>query len=435
LIDRYTRPQMAKVWSEEAKLSHWLRIEILATEARVGRGDVPKEDLEEIKAKASFDPARVKELERKTRHDVAAFLDNVAETVGPASRHLHYGMTSSDILDTTLALQMREAAGIILEGLEGLIDVTIRRAHELAGCVMAGRTHGIHAEPTTLGLKLAGWAFELDRGRSRVQRAREAVSVGKLSGAVGTYSGLDPAVESQVCRSLDLEPDPSSTQVISRDRHAEYLSALAILAGSLERIATEIRHLARTEVGEIQEPFAEGEQKGSSAMPHKRNPWRSERLCGLARMVRAAVTPAVENIALWHERDISHSSVERVMLPDACALVDFMIAEATELVGGLVIHPERMRQNIEASHGVMFSQNLLLKLVDSGMLRDEAYRLVQNATGLAWSRNVHLREVVGEDPEITSHLKPDEIDSAFDEARYVEKVDKIIARLSRIQKG
>ncbi|MDQ4148598.1 MAG: adenylosuccinate lyase [Actinomycetota bacterium] len=430
MIERYTRPKMAKVWSEQAKLSHWLRIEILATEARARRGEVPAEDLEEIKQKASFDIARVKEIERRTRHDVAAFLDNVAETVGPASRHLHYGMTSSDVLDTALALQMTEAADLILEEVSTLIEITVRRARECAGYVMAGRTHGIHAEPTSFGLKMAGWAFELHRGRERLRRARAAVSVGKLSGVVGTYSGLDPDIEEYVCHHLGLEPDPAATQVVSRDRHAEFSTALAILAGTIERIATEIRHLARTEVGEAEEPFAEGEQKGSSAMPHKRNPWRCERLCGLARIVRAGVIPAIEDIALWHERDISHSSVERVMLPDACFAIDFMLAETAELLDGLVVHPDRMRQNLEASLGLMFSQSVLLKLIDSGMLRDDAYRLVQAAASTAWKEGRHLREVLKEDSEASSRLS---VDEAFDERRYVGHVDEVLDRLSRIE--
>lgn len=424
---------MGQVWSEERKLSHWLRIEILATEARVRRGEVGEEDLNEIKKRASVDVARVKELERKTRHDVAAFLDHLAETIGPASRHLHYGMTSSDVLDTGLALQMRDAADLILDGLIGLIGIASRRAKEFSGAAMAGRTHGIHAEPTTFGLKLAGWAFEMDRDRERLMRARSSISVGKLSGVVGTYSGLDPDIEEYVCSALDLQPDPSSTQVISRDRHAEFVSALAILAGSIDRIFTEIRHLARTEVGEVEEPFAEGEQKGSSAMPHKRNPWRSERLCGLARIVRAGVTPAIENIALWHERDISHSSVERVMLPDACYAVDFMIAEAAEILDGLVVHPDRMRRNLDASHGMMFSQMVLLKLIDAGMLRDEAYRVVQKAAAAAWKDGIHLREVLKSAPEVSSRLNEKEIDEAFDQERYVGNVDRVIERLGRIE--
>lgn len=433
MIDRYTRPEMAAVWSEQTKLSHWLNIEILATEARVKRGQVPAEDLEEIRAKAAFDVERVKEIEKKTRHDVAAFLDNVTENIGPAARHLHYGMTSSDVLDTGLALQIRDAADLLLKGLDGLLAVTIRRAREHRGSFMSGRTHGVHAEPITFGLKMAGWAFELDRDRTRLKAARTTISAGKISGVVGTFAGGDPEIERYVCDALGLEPDPCSTQVIARDRHAEFTSTLGIVAGTLDRIATEIRHLARTEVAEVQEPFATGEQKGSSAMPHKRNPWRCERLTGMARIVRASVTPAIENMALWHERDISHSSVERVMLPDACIALDFMLSEATTLVDGMVVYPEKMRENMDASFGLMFSQNLLLKLIDKGMQRDEAYRVVQKAAGSAWEARTHLRAVLSNTPDVTSKLGPVEIDDVFDEERYLEHVDGAIDGLKGIE--
>ncbi|MGH2706255.1 MAG: adenylosuccinate lyase [Actinomycetota bacterium] len=435
MIDRYTRPEMAAVFSDEARFGHWLRIEILATEARAERGEVPAGDLEEIKAKAAFDPRRVRDLERKTRHDVAAFLDNVAEVVGPAARHLHYGMTSSDVLDTALALQLRDAAGLLLGGAEQLIAAVVRVARTHAATLMAGRTHGIHAEPTTFGLKVAGWAFELDRGRQRLRRAREAVSVGKVSGVVGTYSQLDPSVEAYVCSRLGLEADPASTQVVSRDRHAEFAAALGILAASIERIATEIRHLARTEVREVEEPFAEGEQKGSSAMPHKRNPWRCERLCGLARLVRSFVGPALENVALWHERDISHSSVERVALPDACILVDFMLAETTEIVGGLVVHPEQMRANLDRSFGMLFSQSVLLRLIDAGMTRDEAYRLVQEAAMEASRRETHLAEILAGMPEIRRRLAEEEILASFDGGRYLQHTGVVIARLDELEEA
>jgi adenylosuccinate lyase len=435
VIDRYTRPRMGAVWSEETKLSNWLRIEVLATEARVLAGEVPQTDLDEIRAKASFDLQRVAEIERKTRHDVAAFLDNVAGNVGPAARHLHYGMTSSDVLDTALALTMREAADLLLEELDRLIGITVRLAREHAETIMAGRTHGIHAEPITFGLKVAGWAWELHRGRERLRRARTAVSVGKLSGAVGSYSQLPPSVEAYVCDRLGLEPDPSSTQVIARDRHAELACALGVVAGSIERIATEVRHLARTEVGEAEEPFAAGEQKGSSAMPHKRNPWRCERLCGLARIVRASVGPAIEDIALWHERDISHSSVERVMLPDACIGLDFMLAEAAEILGGLVVHPERMRANLDRSCGLLFSQRALLALVDRGMIRDDAYRMVQEASMQAWSSGTHLRELLKGDERVGGLLSSAEIDQCFDESRYLEHAGEVIARLDEVERA
>ena len=430
MIDRYTRPEMAKIWDDETKFGHWLQIEILAVEARAQKGDVPLDDLAAIKQRARFDVDRINDLEKKTRHDVAAFIDNVAESIGPESRHIHYGMTSSDILDTTLALQMQSSADLLLAGLDDLIVVTVRQARDQAHTLCVARTHGIHAEPTTFGLKIAGWAWELHRGRQRLVRAREAVSVGKLSGVVGTYSQLPPEIEAYVCEQLGLTPDPSSTQVIARDRHAEFVSALALIAGSIERVATEIRHLARTEVREAEEPFAEGQQKGSSAMPHKRNPWRSERLCGIARIVRSAVVPAIENIALWHERDISHSSVERVSLPDACIALDFMIAELTELVDGLMIYPDRMRQNIDQSYGLLFSQNLLLRLIDTGMVRDEAYRVVQEAAMKAWRSQTHLRGLLSDDPEVTSRLSGADIDGCFDESRYLVHADAVIERLN-----
>lgn len=425
---------MAAIWSEETKFGHWMRIEILAAEARAAKGEIPEADLKEIKEKASFDAARIQDLERKTRHDVAAFLDNLAEVIGPAARHLHYGMTSSDVLDTTLALQCRDAAELIGAGLEQLIGSTISLAREHVRTAMAARTHGMQAEITTFGLKVAGWAFELGRDRDRLRRARKSVAVGKLSGVVGTYSQLPPDVEEEVCRALGLEPDPASTQVVSRDRHAEVASALAICAGTIERIAIEIRHLARTEVAEVEEPFAEGEQKGSSAMPHKRNPWRSERLTGLARVVRAGVAPAIENIALWHERDISHSSVERTVLPDNFTIVDFMIAELNEILGGLVVYPDRMRGNIDRSLGLVFSQRLLLDLVDAGMTRDEAYRLVQEAATTAMKTGTHLSDVVANKSEINKTLSGDEIVRSFDESRYLEHADVLISRLSKLER-
>ena len=432
MIERYTRPEMAAVWGEDAKLAHWLRIEILAVEARVVKGEVPAEDLAEIKARAGFDRARIAEIELRTRHDVAAFLDNVAEIVGPAARHLHYGMTSSDVLDTALALQLAAAADLLVAGVVQVRDVAVDLARRYADVPMVGRTHGIHAEPTAFGLKAAGWAFELERGRERLIRARAAVAVGKLSGAVGTYSQLPPDIEEYVCERLGLEPDPVSTQVVSRDRHAEFAAALGVVAASIERIFTEIRHLARTEVREVEEPFAEGAQKGSSAMPHKRNPWRSERLCGLARVVRAGVDPAMENVALWHERDISHSSVERVLLPDACFALDFMLAESAELLEGLRVYPERMLANMEASGGVVFSQSVLLALIDAGMSRDEAYRIVQESSMEAWRTGGHLRDILKASPA-AKRLDADRIDACFDPSRYLRHAGTIIDRLASLE--
>lgn len=433
MIDRYMRPEMAALWSEEKKYSIWLRIEILAAEARARRGEIPAEDLQEIKKKASFDPERIKVLEETTRHDVAAFLDNVAEIVGPAARHLHYGMTSSDVLDTTLAIQLMSSADLLLESLDALIHSAIRVARTHSRTIMAGRTHGIHAEPTTFGLKVAGWAFELDRGRRRLEAARRAVAVGKLSGVVGTYSQLPPDIEDEVCRELGLEPDPASTQVVSRDRHAEFVAALALLAATVERIATELRHLARTEVGEFEEPFAQGEQKGSSAMPHKRNPVRLERLCGLARYVRAAVIPSFENIALWHERDISHSSVERILLPDVCAAVFFMLEECAFILDAMKVYPEKMRENLDLSFGLVFSQRVMLRLIDAGMSRDSAYRQVQEAADEAWKTGMHLKKVLAGKAEVTSLLTSDEIERCFDEVRYLEHAEVVIGRLTSIE--
>jgi adenylosuccinate lyase len=432
VIDRYTRPEMAAVFSDETKYSHWLNIEILAVEARVERGEVPAEDLEEIKSKAGFDIERIADLERKIRHDVAAFIDNVAEVVGPSARHIHHGMTSSDLLDTALALQMRDAAGLLRAGLDRLIAVVVARAREHAETPMVFRTHGIHAEPGTFGAKLAGWGFELDRGRSRLIRATEEISVGKLSGAVGTYSQLPPEIEEFVCERLGLRSDEASTQVISRDRHAAFMSVLGLIAATVERIATEIRHLSRTEVSEVAEAFAEGEQKGSSAMPHKRNPERSERLTGLARLVRGNAVASLENVSLWHERDISHSSVERVIIPDSCIALDFMLAEAAQVIEGLEVFPERMRTNLEASGGLAFSQSVLLALVSSGMGRDEAYRLVQEAAGRVVP-GTSLEEVCLEHPGISERLTVQEIQGCFDQSRYVERAVAVVERLEVLE--
>jgi len=434
MIERYSRPEMARVFSDETRFAHWLEVEILAVEARVEMGEVSASDLKEIRAKAAFDVERIKDLEKKTRHDVAAFLDNVAENVGEAARHLHYGMTSSDILDTALALQLRDASDLLMNGLNRLIRSVIVKARKHAATLMVARTHGIHAEPTTFGLKLAGWAFELSRGRERLELARDAISVGKISGVVGTYSQLPPEVERFVCERLGLHPDPVSTQVIARDRHAEFVSALAIVAAAIERIATEIRHLARTEVREVEEAFAEGEQKGSSAMPHKRNPVRTERLTGLARVVRAAVVPSLENIALWHERDISHSSVERILLPDACMALDFMLVEAADVVENLQVFPQRMRANLDQSFGLVFSQSLLLALIDAGLTRDEAYRTVQEAAMEAWNSETQLAEVISKRPEVSGRLSAQDIDRSFDESRYLSHAGEVIARLDRLER-
>jgi adenylosuccinate lyase len=417
---------MARIWSDEGKLARWLDVELAALEGWAEVGVVPAETAAEIVANAEPpSPQRVAEIEALTHHDVAAFVDAVSGDLGDAGRWLHYGLTSSDVVDTALALQIRDAGALILEGLERAFASVVARAEEHRETLQIGRTHGIHAEPTTFGLKLAGWAFELDRNRTRLERALEGMRVGKLSGAVGTYSATDPEVERVACERLGLEPAPVSTQILQRDRHAELLSTLAIVAASLEKFALEIRHLARTEVAEVQEPFGQS-QKGSSAMPHKRNPVVAERICGLARVVRAAATVGLENVALWHERDISHSSAERVVVPDAFLALDYMLDRFAWLVEGLVVRPERMRRNLDSSHGLFFSQRLLLALVESGLTRDEAYRLVQRHALRAWDEEQDFRELVRADRELAGRV---DLDAVFDLTAYTRHVDTVFERL------
>jgi adenylosuccinate lyase len=417
---------MARVWSEQRKLERWLEVELAALDAWAEVGAVPAEAAREIRASAKApSPERVRELEERTQHDVAAFVDAVAEPLGEHGRWFHYGLTSSDVVDTALALQVQEAGRLIVAGLGRVFTATVRRADEHRGTLMIGRTHGVHAEPTTFGLKLAGWAFELDRARARVERALDGMRVGKLSGAVGTYSATDPDVERLACERLGLDPAPSSTQILQRDRHAELLAALGLAASSLDKFATEVRHLARTEVREVEEPFGTG-QKGSSAMPHKRNPVVSERICGLARVVRAAATVGLENVALWHERDISHSSAERIVLPDAFLALDYMLDRFAWLVEGLVVFPERMRRNLEGSHSLYFSQRVLLALVESGLARDEAYRLVQRSAMRAWEEEQDFRELVRSDPELASRL---DLETVFSLEPYTRHVDTVFERL------
>ena len=417
---------MARIWSDEGKLARWLDVELAALEGWAEVGVVPTEAVAEIAAKAEPPaPERVAEIEALTHHDVAAFVDAVAEELGDAGRWFHYGLTSSDVVDTALALQIRDAGALILAGLERVFASVVARAEEHRETLQIGRTHGIHAEPTTFGLKLAGWAFELDRNRTRLERALAGMRVGKLSGAVGTYSATDPEVERVACERLGLEPAPASTQILQRDRHAELLSTLALVAASLEKFALEIRHLARTEVAEVQEPFGQG-QKGSSAMPHKRNPVVAERICGLARVVRAAAAVGLENVALWHERDISHSSAERVVVPDAFLALDYMLDRFGWLVEGLVVRPERMRRNLESSHGLFFSQRLLLALVESGLTRDESYRLVQRHALRAWDEEQDFRELVLADRELAGRV---DLDAVFDLSAYTRHVDTVFERL------
>jgi adenylosuccinate lyase len=417
---------MARIWSEEGKLARWLDVELAALDAWAEVGAVPAEDVAAIRARAVVPtPQRVAEIERLTDHDTAAFLDAVTEQLGPEGRWLHYGLTSSDVVDTALALQIQEAGPLIIAGIDRALDTVIARADEHRRTVCIGRSHGIHAEPTTFGWKLAGWAFELDRARERVARAQEVNRVGQLSGTVGTYAQVEPEVERIACERLGLEPDPLSTQVIARDRHAELLAALALCATSLERFATEIRHLARTEVREVEEPFGRG-MKGSSAMPHKRNPKVAERICGLARVVRAAAIVGFENVPLWHERDISQSSAERVVVPDAFLALDYMLDRFTWIVDGLVVHAERMRRNLDASHGLVFSHRLLLALVEAGLQRDDAYRLVQQHAMTAWDEERDFRELVTADPEIADRL---DLDAVFDLDATVRHVDTVFDRL------
>jgi adenylosuccinate lyase len=420
---------MARIWSDEGKLRAWLDVELAATAAWAELGIVPQEAARALQEKAAPPtPERVAEIEATLHHDTAAFVDAVAEQLGEEGRWFHYGLTSSDVVDTALALQIRAAGTLILEEIDRALAAVVARAEQHRGTLQIGRTHGVHAEPTTFGLKLAGWAFELDRNRQRVARTLEGMRVGKLSGAVGTYAATDPELERIACERLGLEPAPTSTQVLQRDRHADLLNALAVVASSLDKFALEIRHLARTEVAEVQEPFGKG-QKGSSAMPHKRNPVVAERICGLARVVRGAAGVGLENVALWHERDISHSSAERVVIPDAFLAVDYMLDRFTWLMEGLVVREERMRRNLEASHFLFFSQRVLLALVESGLGRDDAYRLVQRNAMRAWDEELDFRELVRHDEEIAARIDPDAV---FDLDAYTRHVDTIFARLHSI---
>jgi adenylosuccinate lyase len=422
---------MSAIWSDETKLARWLDVELAALEGWAETGVVPRDAVEAIRDRATPPaPELVAEIEARTQHDVAAFVDAVAGQLGDEGRWFHYGLTSSDVLDTALSLQIRDAGALVLTGIERALVAVIARAEEHRGTLMIGRTHGVHAEPTTFGLKLAGWAFALDRDRGRVQRALETMRVGKLSGAVGTYSAADPEVERVACERLGLEPAPSSTQILQRDRHAEVLNALALLAASLERFALELRHLARTEVREVEEPFGSG-QKGSSAMPHKRNPIVSERICGLARVVRGNAVAGLENVALWHERDISHSSAERIVLPDSFLAVDYMLDRFAWLLEGLVVRPERMRENLDASHGLYFSQRLLLALVESGLGRDDAYRLVQRHAMRAWDEGLDFAELVRADAELASRV---DLDAVFDVAAFTRHVDVVFDRLEALRR-
>jgi adenylosuccinate lyase len=427
MIERYTRPEMGAVWTEQARYRAWLRVEIAVCEVLAERGVVPAAALEAIRERAGFDVERVAEIEREVRHDVIAFLTNVAEHVGPDARWIHYGMTSSDVIDTALALQLREAGALLLAGCDRALAALRRRALEHRHTPIVGRTHGVHAEPTTFGLKLLVLHEALRRGRERLARAIDEAAVGKISGAVGTFAHLDPAVEEAVCAKLGIGFEPASTQVVQRDRHAAFVQALALVAATIDQAAVEFRHLARTEVREVEEEFGSG-QKGSSAMPHKRNPWRFENLSGLARVVRGYAASALENLALWHERDISNSSVERVVLPDATIAVDFMLHRFAGLVETLRVHPERMRENLESSRGLVFSGTLLLALAEKGLAREEAYRLVQGHAMDTWEKGGQFQSRILSDPEIARVLGKEEIEQAFDLDAALRNVDAIFAR-------
>jgi adenylosuccinate lyase len=429
VIERYTLPEMGEIWTDNYKLKTWLQVEIAVCEAQAELGHIPQAVVDEIKAKANFDPERVLEIEAEVRHDVIAFLTNVNEYVGDAGRYIHVGLTSSDVLDTGIALQMVVSLNLILECLEELIQAIRYQAQQHRYTIMVGRSHGIHAEPITFGFKLAGWLAEVLRNRDRLVRLRKEIAVGKISGAVGTYANIDPQIEAIACQKLGLEPDCASTQVISRDRHADYVQQLALLTASIERFAVEIRNLQRTDVLEVEEFFSK-KQKGSSAMPHKRNPIRSERLTGMARIVRGNAVAALENVALWHERDISHSSVERVILPDSCILTHFMLKEITGLVKNLLVYPENMKRNMNVYGGVIFSQRVMLTLVEKGMNREEAYRLVQGCAHTAWNKiDGDFRQLISQDETVTKTLSRAEIDACFDPNHHLKNLDEIYQRL------
>ncbi|OGC91597.1 MAG: adenylosuccinate lyase [candidate division Zixibacteria bacterium RBG_16_48_11] len=428
MIERYTLPQMGAIWSEENKFTKWLEIELLAAEAQVKLGLVPLKAYQTIKKRASFSLDRIKELERKTGHDLVAFLNNLQENIGPDSKYLHYGMTSYDVEDTALSLRMKESAKIITEDLIQLGKVVREKALKYKRTPCIARTHGVHAEPTSFGLKLALWYAENQRNISRLQRATETVSVGRLSGAVGNYAHLDPEVETYVCTKLGLEPAPVSTQVLQRDRQAEFLTTLAILAGTAEKIGLEIRNLQRTEIQEVEEPFSKG-QKGSSAMPHKRNPVSCERICGLARLVRANALAALENMTLWHERDITHSSVERVIIPDSCILVDYMLVLLADVISRLSIFPENMLANIDRTEGLVFSQRVLSSLISKGMTRPKAYALVQKLATQAWEQKKDFKALVMSDPQVKKHLSKQELRECFDLDFFLRRVDYIFKKV------
>ncbi|MBI5640556.1 MAG: adenylosuccinate lyase [Nitrospirae bacterium] len=428
MIERYTRKEMGRLWEPQNRFRRWLDVEIAACEAWAELGKIPKAALAVIKEKADFDVKRIDEIEEVVRHDVIAFLTSVSEKVGPESRYIHKGLTSSDVVDTAQSLLMREAAGIIIKDIRALMAVLKEKAFAYRQTTCIGRSHGIHAEPMTFGLKFALWFEEARRNLERMERARKTISIGKFSGAVGTFSNIPVDIEEKVCKKLGLRPEPIATQVVQRDRHAEYLSALAIIAASVEKIAVEIRHLQRTEVLEAEEPFAKG-QKGSSAMPHKRNPVGSENLSGLARVVRSNAMAAFENVALWHERDISHSSVERVIIPDSTILVDYMLGRLTGILSGLQVYPERMKENMGRSYGLYNSQNVLISLTEKGMTREDAYSLVQKNAMLSWKKKEDFKRLLLADRDVKRYISKKEMDEIFDLRHYFKNIDYIFKRV------
>lgn len=427
VIARYTLPEMGRIWSDENRFAKWLEIEVLAAQAMAELGQVPREAVRVIQERAGFDAARILEIEKTTRHDVIAFLTCVGEYVGAEARYLHLGLTSSDVVDTALAVRMREAGLLIRGRLEGLHAVLLRQAAAHRDTLMPGRTHGVHAEPTTLGLKFLLWAAEVERGLERMDRAVAEISVGKLAGAVGTYSTVDPFVEEYVCARLGLTPEKVSTQVVQRDRHAAFLATLAVIGSGLEKFAVEVRNLQRTDLREVEEPFRAG-QKGSSAMPHKRNPIVCEQISGLARLLRANAVVGLENVALWHERDISHSSAERVVIPDSTTVLDYMVFRFTDVATDLLVYPENMRRNLERTHGLVFSQRVLLALVEKGLSREKAYALVQDNAMRCWETGRPLRELLGEDTGVQAVLGAEELDRLFDYGYFTRRIGRVYSR-------
>lgn len=432
MIERYSRPQMKKIWSEESKFDKWLRVEIAVCEAWAEVGAIPKEAIPKIKT-TRYSLERITEILKVTHHDMTAFLQAVAESIGDESRFIHLGLTSSDVMDTALSLQLKEASKLLAQDIAQLIDVLEDKAIEHKQTIMIGRTHGVHAEPITFGLKLALWAQEMRRNAARLTSAENAISVGKISGAVGTYATVPPAVEQKACTKLGLTPAPISSQIIQRDRHAQFVTTLAIIAASLEKFATEIRSLQRTEILEAEEPFAAG-QTGSSAMPHKRNPELCERICGLARLVRGYALTSIENIALWHERDISHSSTERIIFPDSCLVLDYILSIFTSIMKGLQVYPENMRRNLELTQGLVFSQRVLIALIDKGISRQKAYELVQRNAMKAWKQKTSFLDLLKADPEVTAHLPQEELEPLFDYSYFTKHVDEVLQRLGLTEK-